>query len=248
MPIAMRKLDPDELAQAFPRRRQVDLGEYAEALRSLQAGDAIAVQLNDLSSRALNRRFSLAAKQLGYRITWAHQIGDGELYLRVVQVPVDGTSWRGRRRSPCRSDPSHAAAWQHGVLRHPWGRGEPPATRPSCGCRRESELHLDVRQGLGGGKASANQGSRSGPQLLRRENRKRAELPGRTTQGALAKLENRTAISAEERLQAAFYMATMLMRVPKRSSKAHELIPVARRSCLPGERSKSREVVTSRRP
>ena len=98
MPITIRKLDAQELAQAFPRRGQVDLGEYAEALRSLQAGDVIAVQLNDLSSRALKRRFSLAAKQLGYRITWARQVGDGELYLRVVQVPVDGTTWRGRRR------------------------------------------------------------------------------------------------------------------------------------------------------
>jgi hypothetical protein len=42
--------------------------------------------------------FSLAARQLGYRITWARQVGDGELHLRVVQVPVDGTTWRSRRR------------------------------------------------------------------------------------------------------------------------------------------------------
>ena len=94
MPIRLRKLDAQELAQAFPRRGQVDVGEYADALRELRPGDVIAVQLNDLSSRALKRRFSLAAKQLGYRITWAHQIGDGELYLRVAQVPVDGTTWR----------------------------------------------------------------------------------------------------------------------------------------------------------
>jgi hypothetical protein len=98
MPIKVRKLDAEELAQAFPRRGQVDVGEYANVLRELRAGDVIAVQLPDLSSRALKRRFSLAAKQLGYRITWARQIGDGELYLRVVQVPVDGSTWRGRPR------------------------------------------------------------------------------------------------------------------------------------------------------
>src|ERR1043166_3657202 len=98
MPIAIRKLDVEEVAQAFPRRRQVDLAGYADALRELRAGDAIAVRLDDLSSRALKRRFSLAAKQLGYRITWARQIGDGELYLRVVQVPADGSTWRGRPR------------------------------------------------------------------------------------------------------------------------------------------------------
>ena len=98
MPIAIRKLDAQELARPFPRRGQVDVGEYADALRELRAGDVIAVQQNDLSSPALKRRFSLAAKQLGYRITWAREVSDGELYLRVVQVPVDGTTWRGRRR------------------------------------------------------------------------------------------------------------------------------------------------------
>ena len=98
MPIAIRKLEAEEVAHAFPRRGQMDVGEYADALRELRAGDAIAVRLDDLSSRALKLRFSLAAKQLGYRITWARQVGDGELYLRVVQVPVDGTSWRGPRR------------------------------------------------------------------------------------------------------------------------------------------------------
>jgi hypothetical protein len=98
MSIAIRKLEAEEVAHAFPRRGRMDLGEYADALSELRAGDAIAVRLDDLSSRALKRRFSLAAKRLGYRITWAKQVGDGELYLRVVQVPVDGTSWRGRRR------------------------------------------------------------------------------------------------------------------------------------------------------
>jgi hypothetical protein len=98
MPIAIRKLETEEAARAFPRRGQVDVGAYADALSELRAGDAIAVRLADLSSRALKRRFSLAARELGYRITWAKQAGDGELFLRVVQVPVNGTSWRGRPR------------------------------------------------------------------------------------------------------------------------------------------------------
>jgi hypothetical protein len=45
MPITIRKLDAQELAQAFPRRGQVDVGEYTAALRELGAGDVIAVQL-----------------------------------------------------------------------------------------------------------------------------------------------------------------------------------------------------------
>jgi hypothetical protein len=72
-----RRIRAKELARAFPRREQVDVGEYADALRELRAGDVIAVQLNDLSSRALKRRFSLAAKQLGYRITWHTSLATG---------------------------------------------------------------------------------------------------------------------------------------------------------------------------
>jgi hypothetical protein len=58
MPIAMRKLEADEAVRAFPRRGQMDLAEYADALRGLRAGDAVAVKLADLSSGALKRRFS----------------------------------------------------------------------------------------------------------------------------------------------------------------------------------------------
>jgi hypothetical protein len=98
MPIAIRKLQAEGTARAFARGGQLDLGEHADALRALRAGDAIAVSLDHLSSRTLKRHFSLAAKQLGYRITWAKQLGDGEACLRVDQVPVDGTSWGGRPR------------------------------------------------------------------------------------------------------------------------------------------------------
>jgi hypothetical protein len=99
MPIAIRKLDAEEAARAFARGGQLDLSEYADALTGLRAGDAIAVSMDHLSNRTLKRRFRLAAKQLGYRITWAKQVGDGEVYLRVVQVPVDGTGWGRRRRA-----------------------------------------------------------------------------------------------------------------------------------------------------
>ena len=97
MALAIRKLGPDETARTFPARRHLDLGEYTAALRDLRAGDAAAVALHDLSSRGLKRRLSLAAKELGYRITWSKQAGAGEVYLRVVQVPVDGTRWTRRR-------------------------------------------------------------------------------------------------------------------------------------------------------
>src|SRR5437870_5180139 len=47
----------------------------------------------------------------------------------------------------------------------------------------------------------------------------------RPAQRALANLSNRVELSAQERVRVALYIATMLMRVPKRRAKARELIP-----------------------
>lgn len=47
----------------------------------------------------------------------------------------------------------------------------------------------------------------------------------RPAQAALTKLSRQVVISGEERLQVALYIATMLMRAPRRRRKAHELIP-----------------------
>ena len=102
MAVAFRKLAPEERDQAFPTtRRQQDVSAYVAALRELGAGDVAAIGLQDLPPRTVKRRFTLAAKQLGYRIKWSTQATARELFLRVEQVPVDGSSWaprRGRRR------------------------------------------------------------------------------------------------------------------------------------------------------
>jgi hypothetical protein len=98
MAVAIRKLQPEETAQVFPARGQQDVTAYVLALRELNAGDVAAVALQDLSPRTLKRRFSLAAKRLGYRIKWSSRSGEGEVFLRVEQVPVDGSSWGTKRR------------------------------------------------------------------------------------------------------------------------------------------------------
>ena len=67
------------------------------ALRGLRAGDVAAIGLPDLPRRTLKRRLTLAARQLGYRIRWSTRSGEDEVFLRVEQVPVDGTSWAPRR-------------------------------------------------------------------------------------------------------------------------------------------------------
>jgi hypothetical protein len=97
--VAIRKLAAEERDQVFPAsRRQQDVSMYVDALRELRSGDVAAVGLQGLSQRTLKRRFTLAARQLGYRIRWSTRSGEDELFLRVEQVPVDGTSWAPRRR------------------------------------------------------------------------------------------------------------------------------------------------------
>ena len=38
VPVSIRKLSSDEAAKVFPKRGQMDLSEYADALRELRAG------------------------------------------------------------------------------------------------------------------------------------------------------------------------------------------------------------------
>jgi hypothetical protein len=97
--VSIRKLRPEERDRVFPTgRRQPDVSAYVDALRELRAGDVAAIGLQDLPSRTVKRRFTLAAKQLGYRIKWSTPSGEDELFLRIEQVPVDGTSWAPKRR------------------------------------------------------------------------------------------------------------------------------------------------------
>jgi hypothetical protein len=100
--VRLRKLAPDEAQRAFPRRGQQDLSDYMAALGELQAGDAAAIEREGLSDRAIKRRLDAAAKQLGYRLTWARQHSPEALYVQVVGTaaakPANGR--RPRRAAP----------------------------------------------------------------------------------------------------------------------------------------------------
>ncbi|MDQ3809683.1 MAG: hypothetical protein M3336_05275 [Chloroflexota bacterium] len=102
MPVQIRKLNPDEAAKVFPKRGQMDLSEYADALRELQPGDAAEIELAGLSSRALKRRLGQAAKQTGYSLKWARDGGSGVLRFQVRESrttqPRARNGRRGRRR------------------------------------------------------------------------------------------------------------------------------------------------------
>ena len=49
MAIQIRKLSSNEAAQAFPKRRQMDVSEHTSALRQLQTGDSAELELRGAS-------------------------------------------------------------------------------------------------------------------------------------------------------------------------------------------------------
>ncbi len=100
MAIKIRKLPPEEAAKAFPRRGQMDLSEYLEALKSLRPGEAAEVELGGLSARALKRRIGQAAKQLGFALRWAREQSGNALRFQVREAgqPKARNGRRGRRK------------------------------------------------------------------------------------------------------------------------------------------------------
>jgi hypothetical protein len=102
VPVQIRKLAPDEAAKVFPKRGQMDLREYIEALHGLQPGDAAEIDLGGLSSRALKRRLGQAAKLTGYSLKWARDSGGPVLRFQVREsrstAPKPRNGRRGRRR------------------------------------------------------------------------------------------------------------------------------------------------------
>jgi hypothetical protein len=96
--VQIRKLSSDEAAKVFPKRGQMDLSEYADALGELQPGDAAEIELGALSSRALKRRLGQAAKQTGYSLKWARDGGTGVLRFQVREARGTVTKARNGRR------------------------------------------------------------------------------------------------------------------------------------------------------
>ena len=76
----------------------MDLSEYVQALGSLQPGDAGAMDLGRLSTRAAKRRLGQAAGQLGWRLRWANTSDGNVIYFQVLPGS-------GRGGTPSRSEP-----------------------------------------------------------------------------------------------------------------------------------------------
>jgi hypothetical protein len=107
VPLQIRKLSQDEAVRAFPRRGQMDLSEYVEAVRALQPGDTAAMDLGDLTTRAAKRRLGQAAAQLGRRLRWALSTDSGVVYFQVLaaatprgQTPAGPAAAKPRLVSP----------------------------------------------------------------------------------------------------------------------------------------------------
>ena len=118
MTVNLRKLAPEEAQRVFPRRGHQDLSEYVAALRDLHPGEAAGIDRAGVSERALKRRLSLAAKQLGYRLRWGRHADAAVLYFQVIATPPTKASTGRRRRSA--QGPSPA----------PTTPGAPEATAP----------------------------------------------------------------------------------------------------------------------
>ena len=101
--VQIRKLNADDSAKYFPKRGQMDLTEYTDALRGLQPGDAAEIELGGLSSRAMKRRRGQAAKQEGYTLRWAREASGDVLRFQVrdaqASQPRPRNGRRGRRRT-----------------------------------------------------------------------------------------------------------------------------------------------------
>ena len=111
MPVTLRRLSQDEAARAFPRRGQMDLAEYTEALHGLQIGDSAELDLGNLSVRAAKRRLGQAATQVGYRLKWARASNADRLYFQVLPAAGSAASRGGNgRRGPRRARRAAAPA------------------------------------------------------------------------------------------------------------------------------------------
>lgn len=137
MPLQIRKLSQDEAVRAFPRRGQMDLSEYVEAVRALQPGDTAAMDLGDLTTRAAKRRLGQAAAQLGRRLRWAAVTDTNVVYFQVLAAPTP------RAQSPVASSgaprPRHTASARAASAAGPDAVGHEvstPSTAPSAQPKR----------------------------------------------------------------------------------------------------------------
>jgi hypothetical protein len=103
MPIRMRKLNEREAAIVFPRRGQMDLSEYVDALAAVRPGDAAAMEIGDLTTRAAKRRLGQAANQLGYRLRWARGTDTLVVSFQVLSKAKPRTAKPARAGGPTKS-------------------------------------------------------------------------------------------------------------------------------------------------
>lgn len=99
--VAFRRLEPAEVASAFPKRGQMDLTEYSDALQDLNPGDAMEVSLDGLTTRAMKRRLGMAANTRGLALKFSRQEDPGTLYFQVRAQntrPANPNDGRRRRR------------------------------------------------------------------------------------------------------------------------------------------------------
>jgi len=144
VPMRMRKLNQDEAARTFPRRGQMDLSEYVDALAALQPGDAAAMDLGDLTTRAAKRRLGQAAYQRGYRLHWARGTDTLVVYFQVLANATPrtqrsgGSSGPGKPRRAVSRRATARVASQTPEPREPASAPDPASAQPRRGRQRNA--------------------------------------------------------------------------------------------------------------
>jgi hypothetical protein len=97
MPIAIRKLSAEESAKFFrPRGQAQDLGDYMDALSELEPSDVAELSADGVTTRALKRRLTGAANQLGIKLKYAKDTAGG-VRFRVEQAATGKKRGRPRK-------------------------------------------------------------------------------------------------------------------------------------------------------
>lgn len=87
--VNIRPLTHDEAAAVFPRRGQLDISDYIDALRTISPGEAAEIDLEGLSRRSVKRRMGMAARHLGTSLKWARTFDDEDILIfQVRAVPA----------------------------------------------------------------------------------------------------------------------------------------------------------------
>lgn len=94
MSLTYRQLEGDEASRLFPKRGQMDLGEFNDMFGGFAVGDVVSVDLDGLTPRAMKRRLGQSAREtLGAKLRYRLSDDATALTFQIFK-PTQGQSRR----------------------------------------------------------------------------------------------------------------------------------------------------------